>query len=162
MHTKQIKQTGFTLTELMIVIAILGTLAAIAAPSFNSVIERQRLVSASEAILSDLRWARSEAIKQNEEVRVTYTTGGTWSYTINVDPSGDNTQIKSVSSTNFRSTSMSAAAFSGVAYTTFDPVRGTASNGTVTITTTNYSLSNKVSTLGRIHVCGTIGDYTAC
>ncbi|OQK18659.1 hypothetical protein AU255_02675 [Methyloprofundus sedimenti] len=172
----RLKQTGFTLTELMVVIAIVGILAAVAVPSFNDSIERSRLVSASEAVIADLRWARSEAIKRNRKTRVTYTTGASWSYTIIVDSNNNDTYgdtvggiadetIKSVTGSNFPSTSISSVAFSSVAYTTFDPVRGTASAGNVILTSSAYSIKATVSTLGRTKLCAvssSFSGYSVC
>ena len=40
------KQTGFTLVELMIVVAIIAILAAIALPSYQSYVERTKLAAA--------------------------------------------------------------------------------------------------------------------
>ena len=161
------KNTGMTLIEVMVVVAIIGIIVAIAAPSFSTMLEKQRIKGAAEAVLADLRWARAEAIKRNETVRVTFTTGSPWSYTIDTCPGAGYLQCvlpKTVNGSDFPSTTLATASFAGrVAYTTFDPVRGTnLNNGTATITSNNFSAGVKVSILGRIRICGSMGGYNAC
>ncbi len=55
---------GFTLIELVVVIAIVGIMAAIAIPYFSKMIADQRLRSAAQTLVSDLTYMRSEAITQ--------------------------------------------------------------------------------------------------
>lgn len=59
---------GFTIVELMVVTAILATLAALAAPSFRPLIERWRVREAAETLQSTIYFARSEAIKRSGSV----------------------------------------------------------------------------------------------
>jgi type IV fimbrial biogenesis protein FimT len=56
---------GFTLAELMVVVAIAGILAAIAMPSFREFIAAQRVKSAAFDLVSMLTFTRSEALKRN-------------------------------------------------------------------------------------------------
>ena len=62
-------QKGFTVIELMISLGILAILATIAVPSFQSVIERNRVTAQANSILSAVQSARSEAVKRGTVVR---------------------------------------------------------------------------------------------
>lgn len=64
---------GFTLIELMTVIAVLAIVASLAAPSFRSFIDNQRLRNASFDLVSDLTLARGEALKRAAVVAITPT-----------------------------------------------------------------------------------------
>jgi type IV fimbrial biogenesis protein FimT len=68
---------GFTLPELLTVVAILATLSALAAPSFSGLVGTMRSRSASSDLFASLVRARSEAVKRNSEVTLT-PTGGRW------------------------------------------------------------------------------------
>ena len=68
-------QAGFTITELMIVVGIVGIIAAIAAPNMGEMIRRQRVKTAAFDVFAGLSHARSEAIKRNISVNVTPVSG---------------------------------------------------------------------------------------
>ncbi|MEO5734650.1 MAG: GspH/FimT family pseudopilin [Rubrivivax sp.] len=61
---------GFTLIELMVVIAIAGVLLLLAAPSFRDMIQMQRLRGASAQFVTDMQFARSQAVAQGRLMRV--------------------------------------------------------------------------------------------
>lgn len=62
------RESGFTLIEMMITIAVVVVLLAIVAPSFRQLIAGQRIKTASFDLFSALNYARSEAIKRNASV----------------------------------------------------------------------------------------------
>ncbi|RJG14674.1 GspH/FimT family pseudopilin [Massilia cavernae] len=68
---------GFTLSELMVTVAVLAILASVAAPSFNELIANQRAKGAASDLFSSLLRTRSEAIKRNMEVSLAPATAGT-------------------------------------------------------------------------------------
>lgn len=59
---------GFTLTEMLIVLAIAGILATLALPNFRSLSQSQRVKNASYELYSALSLTRNEAIKRNADV----------------------------------------------------------------------------------------------
>lgn len=64
MKTRQIKKPGgFTLIELMVVMAIVAVLVTLAAPSFTRQIQSTQISNSVNTFMSDLRFARSQAIR---------------------------------------------------------------------------------------------------
>jgi type II secretion system protein H len=76
LHMDRIRSAaGFTLTEIMIVVAILGLTALVVIPTFTSHEDEQKLSLAAAELTDGLRYARNEAIR----------TGNTFRVTINLD-----------------------------------------------------------------------------
>lgn len=73
MKTSFSRASGFTITELLVVVAIFGILAAITLPSFKSLSQSQRVKNASYELFSALSLTRNEAIKRNSDVTLTAT-----------------------------------------------------------------------------------------
>ena len=62
------RQRGFTLIELMIVVAVATVLLGFGIPSMSTLMNSNKLTAASNALLSSMRLARSEAFKRNGRV----------------------------------------------------------------------------------------------
>jgi len=67
---------GLTLVELMIVITVIAVLLLLAAPSFFSLIETQRLRGVNQELLTDVQFARTEALRRGERVGVRFGSAG--------------------------------------------------------------------------------------
>jgi type IV fimbrial biogenesis protein FimT len=61
---------GFTLMELLIVIALAALILAIGAPNFNEFRRNNRLTGAANDLLGSIQLARTEAIKRQQNVSV--------------------------------------------------------------------------------------------
>lgn len=68
---------GFTLVEMMVTIAIVAIMLALAAPAMQQFVAQKAVSSASDELVSALRFARSEALKRSAPVSICGNSGGT-------------------------------------------------------------------------------------
>jgi len=73
---------GFTLLEAMAVLAVLATLATLALPRSASVLQRQRLAAAAEALAGDLAEARFEAVRRSTPLFLRSDGGPAWCWSV--------------------------------------------------------------------------------
>ena len=64
------KEAGFTLVEVMVTVIIVAILSAMAAPSYKSIVTDMRMSSEINALINDLNFARSEALKRGQIISV--------------------------------------------------------------------------------------------
>lgn len=72
------RQTGVTLVEVVVVIAIIGILSGMAVPSFLEFTRNQRIRAAASDLHVSLMRARSEALKRNVSVTIVPTSTSNW------------------------------------------------------------------------------------
>jgi len=68
----QIREQGWSLTELLTVLAIMGILAVLAWPNYQTTAARVQARSATSEIASELRLARQLAMARREPLRVIF------------------------------------------------------------------------------------------
>jgi len=180
---------GFSLIELLITISIVAILAAMAAPSFTSMIESRRLVAATEGVYAHLQFARSEAVKLHTDLNLSVKTGTAWCLGISNNPSCDCSTAGACvygasSATATLERNLKGSDYSNVTMTSpsaninyfVNNTRGTITIGSTTTTpgvagdtidlSSPSGLKTRVifSKLGRIKFCTTsgTGGYPAC
>ena len=154
------KNKGFSLIELIIVLAILGTVAAIAAPNFTRYRDNANLKEAARDISSDIQLYKQRAVAENVRYRITFNSGAN-NYvvqretTLNAGNFSANTLLtKDIGSANAIETYV-AASFGGNPYITFSP-RGTIEEATGSLTLRHTRRDSKakinVTIMGRTYV----------
>jgi len=128
---------GFSLAELLIVIAIIGILAAVAGYSWQRYVTNSNLRTAARDIASDFSLAKENAIKESRNYTITFDVGAN-SYTM--APAGT-TKSPATFGSDIRLT-LASFGFTGPVIT-FQS-RGTASAGRVALTNGRGSTANVV------------------
>jgi type IV fimbrial biogenesis protein FimT len=157
-------ERGFTAIELMTVLVIAGVLLVLALPSFNDMLERRRLEGQANEFVTDLAYAKSEAVQRNRNVLLQTDPGGTACYTVAAMPeppagscdctvvppaprcTGGPTELKTV-------TLIGGAEVTTNTLFTFEPVRGaltpaTAASAAISMGSRSYSV--QVTAYGRV------------
>ncbi|MGH8595086.1 MAG: pilus assembly FimT family protein, partial [Gammaproteobacteria bacterium] len=98
----RLNEAGFTLTEVMIVCAVIGILSAIVVPSFSGYLKRTRVDGSRNQLIADCYFARSLAISRRETITMVF--------------NADEYQIRNGGGTVFRTT----PAADGVTFTASD------------------------------------------
>jgi type IV fimbrial biogenesis protein FimT len=167
----------------MVVVGIIGIIAAMAFPSLERQIEKSRLINAAEDVQSAMQLARTEAVKRNTNTFLKFvsvaTPTTTWCYGIAEAPGCD---------CNTANSCVLTTAGTGVEYAyasdwypnvtvdipsanyeaTFEWVRGlTADAGTLVFSTDHYEIKLIVNLLGSVKICSdsgatNVGSYETC
>jgi prepilin-type N-terminal cleavage/methylation domain-containing protein len=100
-------EAGFTAAEILVVITIVGILAAIAIPSLANLLQTQAVRSASYDLTADLTYARSEAISRGVNVSVVGASTTDYKAGWSITESGGNTTLRSQGSRDSKITFVS-------------------------------------------------------
>lgn len=166
-------QPGVTLIELMITLFIMAVLLTFALPAFTELLAESRLKAATSALYLKLYQARSEAIKRNQRMRVTFMVsdgGATWCYGMKTDAACDCTvagscQIdgaeKTVNSTEFPGVGIDLHISAPGDHFTFENIRWITA-GTFGHVRFNMADGGQtriiVSRMGRVRLCSPAGS----
>lgn len=163
------KPQGFTLIEVMVVVAVAAILAAVAAPSFSDFIDKTRVRGSVENMVSDISFAKSESVRRGENIFFNFATGNGSCYAIGTSAGCDCSSCDVKKKTN----SAFLADYSGVSITaasnfSFSPRIGAPSAAVVIeLTSARSGRVAKISMneLGFASVCmkvGSMSGWSAC
>jgi len=147
------RKRGFTLIEMMVVIAIIAVLSAIAVPSFMEYARNQRLNGAARQVYTDLMNARQQAVTENKKMIVQFVNNHQYQFVRDNDASetvttGDETLVLRDIHPDYSDVTFSAS---------FNPAfrpNGTGKNPKITLTSSSTGKTKciKISTAGRIKI----------
>ena len=145
------KKWGFTLIELIIVIAILSIVLAIAAPNFTAYRDNTNLREAARDISSDIQLYKQRAVSENVQYSITFNSG-TNDYVIKRVAALVGT--KQVGAGNSSIKILGAPIFSGGVPTITLLPRGTSTAGSLILqhTTRLSEATITANIMGRVHV----------
>lgn len=176
--------SGFTLVELMVVLAITAIGVALATPTFEDIAERRQTTSAAEQLAAFLRTAQSEAVKRNEQIGInfTYTSATDWCVGVAEGIAFCDCKVTNAAAANycdiggaahimdnstFNKSNMAAYSADTDENFAFDPIRGSMSVGDLADSLTersfafesnngDYRLQVEITAVGRIRVCNPV------
>lgn len=154
-------QSGLSLIDLMVTIAIIGILAAIALPSFNAVIKQNRMRLVVDTVVGDFRQAESLAAGAGQSVVLEISNpGASWTYSLSHSSSGSVLTRRASDFSGAISISVTGSDFSdadsdGNRDVTFNQLKriDSAGAGRLVITLNDISVEVARNLVGMMSVC---------
>ena len=116
MQKRRGQDKGFTLAEILVVVAIIGIMATIAAPNFSTWTADIRLKGAARELYSNMQMAKINAIKRNSDSAIVFDTTNnkyyfcdnpgvdtTWTGINDAIGTGDNTIVQTIDLNSYKS-----------------------------------------------------------
>lgn len=156
--------SGFTLTELLIVIAIAAILLTIAVPSFQPLFAKLKLEGVASELSADLQYARSQAVADNRNVTFSTTSSSAYSIVGSQTPTAVSYKVVTLPS---------GVSVNSGATVVFHSERG-CTNTTCSAADTAFTVTHSqvggtlqliVNNMGRVRLCspsGALKGYPAC
>ena len=147
--------SGFTLVEMMMVIAVFAIMVAVAIPTFMSLLPGMRLNGAARQVMGDLMAARMKAVNLNQSTKVFF--DDTHSYRICNDVDTDTNKTVEDGEGDVEPRDIHPEypdvilTFTSASNPAFSP-RGTATNHTITLGNSSGSKSITISIAGRVMI----------
>lgn len=178
-------QKGFTVTELMVALAVVAIITSLAFPSYRLLIEKRQVTSGAEQVAAFLSAVQIESVMRNEQLTVYYDRQGTADWCLGImDPvslavNGDGTcdcndptaadacevagEPRMMSNANLTYPEV-VDAMTGDGNFTYDPVRGVLVNPADTLEVEfisdddHFALNVQVGPTGRVRTCSDASD----
>jgi prepilin-type N-terminal cleavage/methylation domain-containing protein len=165
-------QQGLTFIEMIIALGIVVILTVAALPSLLSFYQEQRVVGAAQTLYYALQEARSEAVKANQTVYVTFSATDPWCYGVNAGSACSCRTPSSCSLGTGGAPGTQQITFSATGLSSnsliFEGSRGALSSGsssvlTLTVYNQSTAMGIKISLLGNLQICSDqVAGYQTC